>query len=135
MFMRHSIFKGGSDLDIEIHKKRSRWQKANPFEGTSPDNVLCKATIKFDDLWKHLVLESQKGSKCGFIFTSIVSEMLKIPKQTSRWNLVMQCRDFSSGSTLKYILDHYQYLDSLFKCNCRPMAVIYGPWMHISGVQ
>jgi len=68
MFMRRSIIKGGNDLFIEIHKKRSRWQKANPFEGTSQDNVLCKATIKFDDLWKHLVLESQTESKCGFIF-------------------------------------------------------------------
>ena len=135
IFMWRSIVKEGSDLNIEIHKKRSWLQKANLFKRTSQYNVLCKATIKFDDLWKHLVLESQKGSKCGFIFTSIASDMLKIPKQTSQWNSVMQCQYFSSGSTLKHVFDHYQYLDSLLKCNCRPMAVIYGPWMHRSGLQ
>ena len=133
MFMRRSIFKGGSDLNIEIHQKRSRRQKAHPFR--RPSQHLFTTTIKFDDLWKHLVLESQKASKCGFIFSSIASDMLKIPKQTSRWNLVIQCRDFSSGLMLKYVFDHYQYLDSLLKCNCRPMAVICGPWMHGSGVQ
>jgi len=133
MFMRRSIFKGGSDLNIEIHQERSWRQKANLFRRTSQH--LYKTTIKFDDLWKYLVLESQKESKCGFIFASITSDMLKIPKQTSWCNLVMQCRDFSSGSTLKYVFDHYQYLNSLLKCDCRPMAVIYGPWMHISGAQ
>ena len=133
MFMRRSIFKGGSDLNIEIRQKRSRRQKANPFWRTSQH--LFTTTIKFDDLWKHLVLESQKESKCGFILASIASDMLKIPKQTSWWNLVMQCRDFSSESTLKYVFDHYQYLGSLLKCDCRPMAVIYVPWMHRSGVQ
>jgi len=78
MFMRRSIVKEGSDSNIEIHKKRSRWQKANPFERTSQDNVLCKATIKFDNLWKHLVLKSQKESKCKLILVSIASDMLKI---------------------------------------------------------
>jgi len=79
MLMRRSIVKEGSDLNIEIYKKRSRWRKTIPLECTSEDNVLCKATIKFDDLWKHLVLESQKESRCELIFVSIASNILKIP--------------------------------------------------------
>ena len=74
-----SIVKEGSDLNIEIHKKCPRWQKLIHLKCTSEDNVACTATIKFNDICKHLALESQKEPKCRLILVSIASNMLKIP--------------------------------------------------------
>ena len=134
IFIRCSIVKERSDLDIEIYRESQRWKIITL--GRAPEgNLLCKASIKFDDLWEHLVLELQKETKCELILGTIAYDGLKIPQQTFQWDLRMQCRDFSSGSLPKYAFDCYQYVYSLSKCNCRPMGVICRPWMHRSGVQ
>jgi len=85
-FMRCRIVKEGSELNIEIHKESQR--KKIFTLGRAPEgNLVCNARIEFDVLWKHLVLESRKETKCEFILVSIAYDMLKIPQQTSQWNL------------------------------------------------
>jgi len=84
--MRCSIVKEGRDLNIKIHKE-SRQRKVITLGRAPESNLLCKAKVKFDVLWNHLVLESQKETKRELIFVSIVSDELKIPQQTSQWNL------------------------------------------------
>ena len=59
-----SIFEEGSDLNIEIYKKHSRRLEIITFGRASEDELLCKASIGFDDLWKRLVSDSQKEAKC-----------------------------------------------------------------------
>ena len=85
IFMRCSIFKEGSDLNIEIYKE-SRRKKIMTRGHTLEGDLLCQVNIKFDDLWRHLVSESQKESKCELIFVSIASNGLRIPQQISRQN-------------------------------------------------
>jgi len=68
--MRCSIFEEGNDLNIEIYEKHSLRQ----------DELLCKASIRFDNLWKHLVSESQKEAKCELVFASIASNILRVPQ-------------------------------------------------------
>ena len=58
-----SILKEGSDLHIEIHEYFRR-EKYLGIRHDNKDNVPCKTSIKFDDLWKHLVSEEQEGTKC-----------------------------------------------------------------------
>ena len=79
-----SIFEEGNDLNIEIYKKHSRRLKIITFGRVSEDELLCKASIGFDDLWKHLVSESQKEAKCELVFALIASNILRVPQQTSR---------------------------------------------------
>jgi len=133
-FMRCRIVKEGSELNIEIHKESQR-RRIITFGRAPEGDLVCSARIKFDVLWKHLVLESRKETKCEFILVSIAYDMLKIPQQTSQWNLWIQCQDFSSGSSLRYAFDSCQYVDSLSKYNCRHTTAIYGLLMHKSGVQ
>jgi len=133
LFMRCSIFKAGSDLNIKIYKE-SRQRKIITLRQASEGDLLGRANIKFNDLWRHLVSESQKETKCELIFASVASDMLRILQKTLQWNLLMQFQDFSSTLLLRYAFDHYQYVYPLSRCDCRPTAVIYGPWMHISGV-
>ena len=68
--MWSSILKEGSDLNIEIHKYSQR-EKYLGIRHANKDNGRCKASINFDDLWKHLVSEAQKETKCELIFSSI----------------------------------------------------------------
>ena len=84
IYTRCSILKEGSDLDIKIHKE-SRRQKIITLGLISEGDLLCEVNIKFDDLWKHLVLESQQETKCELILASITSDILREPQQTSRW--------------------------------------------------
>jgi len=74
ILMRCSIFEEGNDLNIEIYEKHSLRQ----------DKLLCKASIRFDSLWKHLVSESQKEAKCELSFALIASNILRVPQPTSR---------------------------------------------------
>jgi len=83
IFIRCSIFKEGSNLNIEIYKE-SRRKKIMTFGSVSEGDLLCRVSIKFDDLWRHLVAESQKETKCELMFVSIASDGLRIPQQTSR---------------------------------------------------
>jgi len=54
------------------------------FGRVSENELLCKASIGFDDLWKHLVSESQKEAKCELVFALIASNILRVPQQTLR---------------------------------------------------
>ena len=83
ILMRCSIFEEGNDLNIEIYKKHSLRQEIKTFGRASQDELLCKASILFDDLWKHLS-ESQKEAKCELVFALIASNILRVPQQTSR---------------------------------------------------
>jgi len=83
IFIRCSIFKEGSDLNIEIYKESQR-KKIMTFGSASEGDLLCRVIIKFNDLWRHLVAESQKETKCELMFVSITSDGLRIPQQTSR---------------------------------------------------
>ena len=104
IFIRCSIFKEGSDLNIEIYKESQR-KKIMTFGSASEGDLLCRVIIKFNDLWKHLVAESQKETKCKLIVVSIASDGLRIPQRTSRQNLLLQSQDCSSGLSLRY--DHF----------------------------
>jgi len=81
--MRCSLFKEGNNLEIEIYKE-SRRRKVFTFGRASEGDLLGQVSIKFDDLWKHLVSESQKTTKCKFIFVLIASGILTVPQPTSR---------------------------------------------------
>ena len=74
-----SILKEGSDLNIEMHKYYRR-EKYLSFIYGNKDNSPCRTSIKFDDLWKHLVSEEQEGTKCELIFCSIT---LDFPQRAS----------------------------------------------------
>jgi len=84
ILMRYSIFEEGNDLNIEIYQKHSLLLDIITFGHASKDELLCKASIGFDNLWKHLVLESPKEAKCELVFASIASNILRVPQQTSR---------------------------------------------------
>jgi len=79
---RCSIFEEGNDLNIEVYKKHSLRLEIRTFGHASQDELLCKASIRFDDLWKHLVSESQKEAKCELVFTLITLNILGVPQQT-----------------------------------------------------
>ena len=74
-----SIFEEGNDLNIEIYKKHSQRLKVITFGLVSGDEFLCKASVEFDNLWKHLVSESQEEAKCKLLFASIASNILRVP--------------------------------------------------------
>jgi len=82
--MRCSIFEEGNDLNVEIYKKHSLRLEIKTFGCALQDELLCKASIRFDDLWKHLVSESQKEEKCELVFTLIASNILRVPQPTSK---------------------------------------------------
>jgi len=79
-----SVFEEGNDLNIEIYKKHSLRLEIRTLGRASEDELLCKASIGFDDLWRHLVSESQKEAKCELAFASIASNILRVPQRTSR---------------------------------------------------
>ena len=57
-------------MNIEIHKyfRRPRIFRS---KRTSQDDPLCKASIRFDDLWDHLASETQQETSGKLIFASI----------------------------------------------------------------
>ena len=83
IFIRWGIFERGSDLKIEIYRE-SVWRIITTLGRTSAGALLCRVNIKFDDLWKHLVSESQKTIKCELVFAPIASDILTAPQPTSR---------------------------------------------------
>ena len=139
-----SILEEGSVFNIKIYKKHSLGRKIITFGRASEDEPLREAAIKFDDLWKHLASELQKITKCESIFTSIASDILRTPQQTSRRisNIqtsrrisLMQFQDCSSGSSLRYALNHFQHEDSLLKFNRRSATLLWPHWMYSSKAQ
>jgi len=79
-----SILKQESDLDIEIHRKHPVRQKILSLGCISKNDPLCKISVKFDDLWDHLVSETQEGTNCRLIFASFASNLLRILQQILR---------------------------------------------------
>ena len=131
VFIQCSIFEQGTDLTIEIYKE-SRRRKLLTLGRASEGDLLCQVSIKFDDLWKHLVSESQKTTKCELIFVSIASDILTAPQRSSRWISMMQFQGCISGSSLRYALNRFQHENSLFTFNQRLMTVTWALSMHKS---
>ena len=127
-----SILEEGSALNIRIYQRHSLWKEVLICGQVSEDEPLCEAAIKFDDLWKHLVSELQKKTKCKSIFASIASDILRTPQQTSRRISSMQFQDCSSGLSLRYALNHFQHEDSLLKFNHRPSTLLWPHCMYSS---
>ena len=50
---------------------------------TLKGNYLCKASVKFNNLWKHLISEAQKETKYRLIFSLITSDLIKVLQLTS----------------------------------------------------
>jgi len=65
-----SILNEGSDLNIEIHEYYRR-EKYFGIRHSNKDSSPCRTSIKFDDLWKHLVSKEQEGTKCELVFCLI----------------------------------------------------------------
>jgi len=102
--MQCSILKHESDLDIEIHKKHPLRQKIFSFGRISEDGPLCQVSIKFNDLWDHLVSETDEGIKCRLIFVSFASNILRILQQVLGLNSPMKFQDYNSGLSLRYAI-------------------------------
>jgi len=71
MFMWSSMLMEGSELNIEVQKKRSQLRKIF----TREHGPMLKANIKFDDLREHL--SSRTRTNCEVIFTSIAPNLLR----------------------------------------------------------
>jgi len=54
MLMWCSMLTKGSELNVDIHKQYSQGQKIRMLRHTSKKEPMCKASIRFDDLWKHV---------------------------------------------------------------------------------
>jgi len=122
VFIRCSIFEQGTDLTIKIYKESRRRKILTLLGRASEGDLLCQVSIKFDDLWKHLVSESQKTKKCELIFASIASDMLMAPQWSSRWISMMKFQGWSFGSSLRYALNRFQHENSL-------SSSIKGSWL------
>ena len=103
IFMWYRRFQEGRNLNIEIHEY---FRRLNIFSSKHIDSP-CKASIKFDDLWEHLVSEAQRETNCTLIFASINSHWLRIPQRTSRSSSLIPFQDSSSGLSLRYAFDDY----------------------------
>jgi len=82
MFMWGSMLVEGSELNIEIHKKHSRRREILMLGRTPKEELMCKVSIRFDDLWKHL--SSGTETSCEGIFTLIIPNLLRGPQRNSR---------------------------------------------------
>jgi len=78
MFMWRSMLAEGSEMSIEIHKKRTQRRKILTRELVSEEGSMPKANIKFDDLRKHL--SSGTGTDREGIFTSTSPDLLIGPQ-------------------------------------------------------
>jgi len=76
-----------------MHGKYPLPQKIFSLGHFSKDDPVCKVSIKYEDLWDHLVSETQEGTKCRLIFASIASSLLRILEQITKWNFPMLFQD------------------------------------------
>jgi len=81
MLMWCSMLVEGSELSVDIHKQYSRGQKIQMLGRTSKEEPICKASVRFDDLWKHV--SSGAETNCEQISTSIIPSLLRGPQQNS----------------------------------------------------
>ena len=75
MLMWCSMLVEGSELNVDIYKKYSRGQKIRMLWRTSKEELMCKARVRFDDLWKHV--SSGEETNCERISTSIIPSFLR----------------------------------------------------------
>ena len=75
ILMWYSMLMEGSELSIEIHKRHSQGQKIRMLGRTSKEEPMCKASIRFDDLWKHV--SSGAETNCERISTLIIPNLLR----------------------------------------------------------
>ena len=102
MFMWCRILVEGSEFNIKIHKKHFHlWEKFIRKLG-SKKGPMRKANIRFDDLRKYL--SSRTGKKCEGIFTSIAPDLLRGFQQHSRWNLIIQSKNYSCGLSSRHAI-------------------------------
>jgi len=118
-----SILKEGSDLNIEIHEYFRR-EKYLGIRHDNKDNVPCKTSIKFDDLWKHLVSEEQEGTKCELIFCSITLDF----SQGASANFKVELENLIQGLHIWVVaevcyLDCCQHVYLRLKSSHRPTIV------------
>ena len=78
MLTWRSMLAEGSEMSIEIHKKRPQRRKILTRDLGSEEGSMPKANIKFDDLRKHL--SSRTETNCEGIFTSISPDLLIGPQ-------------------------------------------------------
>jgi len=109
IFMWYRRLQEGNNLNIEIHKY-FRWPKIFRSKHTSQDDLPCKVSVKFDDLWEHLVSQAQQETNCELIFSSINSCLLRAPQRTSRSSSLIPFQDYSYGLSPRYAF--YDYLCS-----------------------
>ena len=102
--MQCSILEQEIGLDIEIHRKYPLRQKIFRPGHIFKDDPPCKVSVKFNDLWDHLISEIQEGTKCRLIFDSISPSLLRILQQILRWNFPMEFQDYNSGLLLRYAI-------------------------------
>ena len=81
MLMWCSMLAEGSELNVDIHKQYSQGQKIRMLRRTSKEEPMCKASVRFDDLWKHV--SSGAETNCEQISTSIIPSLLRGPQQNS----------------------------------------------------
>ena len=77
-----SMLMEGGELTIEVHQKRSQLWKTLTGERGSGEGPMRKAKIKFNDLQRHLLTETDIN--CEGIFTSIVVNLLRGSQQNLR---------------------------------------------------
>jgi len=92
-----------------MHRKHPLRQKIFSF-GHISDDPPCRVSIKFNDLWNHLVSQTQEGTKCTLIFVSIALGLLRINQQISKWNSLMEFQDCNSGLSPRYVI-FLQYVE------------------------
>ena len=102
IFMWRSMLAEGNEMSIEIHKKRPQRRKIFTRDPGSEEGSMPKANIKFDDLRKHL--SSRTETNCEGIFTSISHDLLTGHQSTSRWNLIIQFKDYNCGWSSRYAI-------------------------------
>jgi len=102
--VRCSLLQQKNDLDIEIHRKYPLQQKILSPGRIFKDDPPCKVSVKFDDLWDHLVSETQEGTTCRLIFDSIAPFFLRILQQISRLKSPMGFQDYTSGLSPRYAI-------------------------------
>ena len=74
------------------------------FWRTLKDGYPCQASIIFDDLWKHLISEAQKETKCKLIFSLITLHLIRVLQPTSTWNFIIRSKDCVSVSSPRYAI-------------------------------
>jgi len=131
-FMWCSILKQESNLDIEIHRKHPlRWKISSPGL-IKKDDSPCKVSIKYDDLWDHLVSEAEEGTKCRLIFASFASSPLRV---STLANFKVEFPNEIPGLHF-WIVAEVRYhgycedLDFLLKSKCRLVNVTWVPLIH-----